>query len=124
MTTLTEALTFITGEATGPDLERILDAVKTRRRIVGAMRAATVAVGAQVTLTGLSPKALNGLKGKVTTISGNRGNVELDRDGTETLAYSNTRFRVQALTSLRSTDDEFRGVTIAGVPLQCCEVAE
>lgn len=120
MPTLTDALTFITGEADAADLDRVLDAVKTRRKIIGAMRAATVGTGDTVTLAGLSPKVLNGLTGVTLRINGARTDVELDSVGTQRLSFSNTRFADSARMCLR----DGKGYTVRGVPLSCCEVQE
>jgi len=47
------------------DLDRIIQSVKDRRKVLSAARAAEVQIGMACTLTGLSPKYLNGLTGTV-----------------------------------------------------------
>lgn len=116
MTTITDVLTYTTTEATAQDLDRIIDAVKTRRRFFGAARAATVSIGAEVELTNLSPKALNGLRGEVVKIHSNRCDVTLTKGATTVLAASRTKHSVAAM---HAPDGQY---TVHGVPMQCCEI--
>lgn len=98
MTMPTDLLKFIAAEASADDLDRVIDAVKTRRQMLAAARAAAVQKGASVTLVNLSPKALNDLQGTVETITKGRGqsraDVRLTKESTDTLRWSGTRFAV------------------------------
>jgi hypothetical protein len=72
MTDLPGVVGFILSEATESDIDRIYDAAKQRSKALRAIRAATISVGAEVETTNLSPKYLNGLRGKVQSITGQR----------------------------------------------------
>lgn len=108
-------LAFIINEATDGDLERILEAVKSRRHTLRDLRAVAVQKDATVTLDGLSPKALNGLTGTVETIHGNRADVRLDEKSTRELAWSRTKFAGAAQSA--------ETYLLHGVPLGCCVAA-
>src|SRR5690625_6208982 len=109
---LVDAITFIK-RATESDIDRMYNALKLRRQALSEQRAAAVTVGTEGTLTGLSPKYLNGLSGKVVAIRGKRADVELDEGSTMTLRFTRqTRFRIPA------NQERY---TIPGVPLQCVE---
>jgi hypothetical protein len=114
-TTITDVLGYIAGSATDDELERVLHAYKTRRKMLQQVRAASVTVGASVTLDGLSPKALNGLTGTVASIDGNRASVELDADSTTRLAFTNTRFAQRAM----SKHNVGGTYTVPGIPMGC-----
>lgn len=119
MTDITAVLTYTATEATAADLDRIINAVKTRRKFFGAARAATVTIGADVELTNLQPKVLNGLTGEVVKIHSNRCDVRLTEGATKVLAASGTKHGNAALRTI--------GIepcyTLSGIPMQCCEIA-
>ena len=116
---LPDVIGFIVSEATDGELDRITDAIRQRQRALRALRAATVSVGAQVRIRGLSPKYLNGLEGVVESITKSSGNVRLSKmstarlRGTTKSSTSRTRFYIR--------DDE-EHYLLAGVPLSCCEI--
>lgn len=114
MSNLTDTLLFIETQASTEDIDRIWDSIKARRKILSRVRAAAVERGAEVTLAGLSPKYLNGLSGKVTKIEGERCQVELDTESTNTLRWTRqTRFFVEA---------NAEHYTVRGIPLGCAVV--
>lgn len=106
-------LSYIVLNADEGDLERIIQAVKDRRRTLRDAVAASVTEGATVTLDGLSPKALNGLVGDVVTIRGKRADVLLTEKSTDGLRWTRTRFYV---------DPDVKRHLLAGVPTSCCKV--
>jgi hypothetical protein len=104
-TALPDVIAWTLNQATRDDLDRLMGAVKQRRRILGQITAAAVTVKARVKLTGLSPRYLNDRTGTVTAINGERGDVDLDE---EILA----RGRL------------FGQKTVRGVPLQCLQLID
>ena len=74
---------ILNGKLDDGDFERILDAIRRRRRTLRVIETAkTIAVlemGAKVELQGLSPKYLNGLTGTVEQINSTRIRVKLDQ---------------------------------------------
>jgi len=115
MTTLTDVATFITNEATEDDIDRIYDFCKTRNKTLRTVRAASVQRGAKVELAHLSPKYLNGLRGVVETIAGERCGVRLDDASTDRLRFSGTRYYISPDTTEHLLD---------GVPLSSCTVLD
>jgi hypothetical protein len=111
--TLSDALGFIASEATEDDCNRIIEVVRGRHKTLTVMRAATLTTGATVTLNGLSPKALNGLRGTVTSIEGQRATVLLTEDSTDRLRWSRTRYSGLVASAVRE-------YSLGGVPLGCC----
>lgn len=109
-------LAFVVNESEESDLDRLFQAIKDRRKALHAIRAAQVCKDATVTLDGLSPKALNGLKGKVEAIRGTAADVLLDDESTSQLAFSRTKFATQA----RYAQTASEGYLLHGVPLGCC----
>ncbi|HEU0130802.1 MAG TPA: hypothetical protein VFQ85_07405 [Mycobacteriales bacterium] len=110
--TLTDVLTFIAGQASAEDLNRIWDAARARQKALRAIRAAAVNVGQDVVLAGLRPRELDGLTGTVISISRTRGQVRLDEASTR-------RLRDAQITQTYVPD----GVTehiLGGIPLSCC----
>lgn len=113
--TLSGTIQFVLQSASAEDLDRILAAAKQRHSILGQMRAAAVSRGMHVMLSGLSPKCLNGLLGKVEGIAGKKADVRLCRESTDDLRWARqTRFNVA---------DEANYV-LRGVPLQCLQATE
>lgn len=97
--TLTDALGFIATAATNDDLDRIYEAANARAKVLrdqrDAERAAVLTVGASVEVDGVRPKYLNGLRGTVASITGQRVTVTLDADSTRRLSYTRqTKFYV------------------------------
>lgn len=113
MSSLQESVSFILTQAGDTDIDRIIDAVKERRKILSKIRAASVAVGAPVRLDGLSPRYLNGLTGTVTKIDGNRCTVTLDEESTERLRWGRTRFHIPA---------SVKEYPLTGIPLGCAHL--
>lgn len=118
MTTIIDLLTFVATEATDDDLERFYEAAKNRRRALRDQQTALIAAqlqkGSEVTLDDLSPKALNGLTGVVESISGSRAAVRLDKDSTQRLSWSNTRYAAGARIA-------GEGLLLPGIPIGCCK---
>lgn len=104
-------LDYVHSSADEQDLDSLIQAVKTRRNVLGEQRAATVRRDAPVRLDGLSPKYLNGLTGTVETTKGNRADVRLDEQSTSRLRYSGKKYYIPA--------DESQFL-LSGVPKQCC----
>lgn len=114
--TAVDVKTFILTSATKDDLDAIFGAIKMRTSTLKAINAATVTVGAEAELTGLSPKYLNGLTGTVQTIRRERGDVLLDAKSTRALRYSGSRkYFIPA-------DQE--KYLLTGVPLSCFVIAD
>lgn len=90
--TYDDVIKFITTEADREQLTSIANAHNARTKILRSVQtaqaAATVKVGLAVELTGLKPKYLNGLKGKVTKVERERVQVELDEDSSTTLQFT------------------------------------
>lgn len=106
--------------ATEDDLDRIIAAIKERRKVLATARASEVQVGMACTLTGLSPKYLNGLTGTVVRDPQGRSGArsfacKLDEASTKTLRWqASSRFYIA------------EGVTeyvLPGVPMQCFKVS-
>lgn len=112
-------LAFIVNDADSDDVDRIIEAIRTRQRTLRDQRAAIVQKGQDVTLDHLSPKALNGLKGTVEGIHGKAAAVRLDEESTAQLAWSRTKYGPAA----RRAEDAHEGYLLNGVPLGCCQVA-
>lgn len=109
---LTDTLRFISSEATTTDLDRIIAALKLRRKALGAVRAASVTLGSKATLAAVgAPKYLNGLSGTVASIRGERADVALDMHSTATLREVGWRRY-----SIESDADTY---LVRGVPLAC-----
>lgn len=101
------------------DLTRIIQTVKDRRKVLASARAADVQIGASCTLTGLSPKYLNGLTGVVVRDPNGRSGTrayacKLDEESTKRLRGQGTRFFIPEATT------EY---VLPGVPMQCFKVA-
>lgn len=108
---VTEVLDYVHSRADEQDLEALIQAVKTRRHVLGEQRAATVRIGTKVQLDGLSPKYLNGLTGTIEATKGARADVRLDKASTNKLRYAGRKFYVNANT------EEY---LLTGAPKQCC----
>lgn len=109
--TITDVLDYVHTRADDQDIESLVQAARTRRKVLGEQRAATVRVGLEVCLDGLSPKYLNGLTGTVDTLDGNRAAVKLDEVSTDRLRTSGRRFHVPIDT---------RRYLLGGIPKACC----
>jgi len=109
-----EVLEFI-ASASSQELERITAAAHERSRSLARVRAMSVSGGDTVRIINLSPKALNGCRGEVVSICGQRADVRLDAADTERMKRSNLGRRMY----IPPTDVQY---TVMGVPLQCLEV--
>lgn len=107
---------FIQENADTSDLDTVIEAVKTRRKLLRDQAAAAVKQGMTVTLYDISPKYLVGLRGTVKSIDRHSRKpnavITLDRESTRTLAFSSTKY-----TSLADKDS----FDLTGVPLSCCK---
>ena len=117
-TTPADVIAFIVARADDTDLANIIGAVNARRKTLRTIAAASVKPGLKVTLSGLSPKYLNGLTGTVKSVEGQRCTVTLDRDSTDRLSW-NARFShtVQALKHEDGTYD------FGGIPSSCAKAS-
>lgn len=115
MTTLTvnDVAEFITNAATEEDLDDVVNAVKARQKALRNLRAMDVKPGVEVTLTGLSPKYLNGLSGTVQEGGrGQRVDVLLDSASTQRLARQGSKFHI---------DPDAEEYLLTGVPASTCQ---
>ena len=118
MTLAATTISDIVLNADEDDLNRIIQSVKDRRKVLAAARAADVHIGATVMLTGLTPKYLNGLTGVVVRDphgrSGTRAfGCKLDKNSTALLRRSGTRFFVA---------EGVEEYVLPGVPMSCFKV--
>lgn len=118
-TTVGDAVSFILTSASESDLDRILTAYRQRKDALGSAAAASINVGDQVAMLGLSPKALNGLQGAVESIRGARADVRLTLDSTKRLAQGRTRMAFPANFDLQRGS----GYVVTGVPTKCLRPA-
>ena len=116
---LPDVIGFIVSEATDGELDRITDAIRQRQRALRALRAATVSVGAQVRIRGLSPKYLNGLEGVVESITKSSGDVRLSRVSTARLRVRMAAATFRGRFYIRADEEHY---LLTRVPLSCCEV--
>lgn len=119
MTGINDVIAYIHHEANEHDITGIVEAMKLRRKMINAERASTINIGDTVRLDGLSPKALNGTRGEVTSINAQRTrtDIELDQPSCVKLALSRTRFA--RVVSIGATSYLLRGV-----PISCCIIEE
>ena len=114
--TMSDVVGFIQEKADATDLDTVIDAVKTRRKLLRDQAVAAVKEGMTVTVHDISPKYFAGLRGTVKSINrlSRKPNavITLDRESTRTLAFSSTKY-----TSLADKDD----FDLTGVPLSCCK---
>lgn len=89
--TLSDVIEYVTDHADEQDLDRIYAAAKMRTKALRAKVAASVRVGADVSMTGISPKYFEGLTGVVTRIDGDRARVRFDERSTDVLRYKGSR---------------------------------
>ena len=95
--------------STEEDLTVYFDAVKRQTKNLREARSHTIRVGSVVTTVNLAPKALEGLRGTVTKITGKRAELTLDQASCDTLSGTRYGHSVPSL---------------PGVPLTCLVVAE
>ena len=112
---INDVATFI-HQASEESIGTIQQLIANRRKNIQNERAAQVTIGKTVTLTGLTPKYLNGLTGEVADLSGTRANILLDEDSTLTLRLTDRTGKFS-----RNFGSEKRG-TLKGVPLVCLVV--
>lgn len=114
MTTFSDVFDFIS-RADETELNRMVEGIKLRRKFIHQDRAAQLRIGDTVTLTALSPKVLNGLRGVVKTFGPNNRTVAvlLDPDSTTLLGLSRTRFA----SAVPLNGDPY---LLRAVPATCC----
>ncbi len=113
MTLAATTLSDIVLNADEHDLDRILQALKDRRKTLSAARASAVQVGMAARTSGLSPKYLNGLTGVVERGNGRstgRMAIRLDEASTSTLRWQGAKFRIAPDT---------KNYLLDGIPTQC-----
>lgn len=110
---LTDAVEYIQSADEG-GLDRIYAACKLRQKALKELRASSIFVGAEATTINLSPKYLNGLKGKVVSINRERGNLHITDEGSM-FQISGTKYGPQF------GEKEF---TLRGIPLSCFKTNE
>ncbi|OEJ20910.1 hypothetical protein [Streptomyces subrutilus] len=115
--TLEQVAEFIVNDADAEDIDRIIEAVNTRRSTLRqraeAIAAASVKTGARVELHNLTPKYLNGLTGTVTKVDRGRkvrATVKLDEASTKQLRWSGAR---RFFVSENVAEYELGGVPVA-----------
>lgn len=112
-TTFTDVVDYI-DQADETEIDTAFTALRNRQKALRDRRALAVIRGAEVTLTDLSPKCLNGLHGIVAALSGKRASVRLDAASTATLRQAGSRrFYIPA------EEDEY---LVTGIPTSCCQV--
>lgn len=112
--TIEDVFEYVHGHADEEELDSLVEAFKARRKALSQKRALNVKVGTEVTLSGLSPKYLNGMSGTVETVNGTRADVRLNEASTRRLRYSGKRFYVP--------EDEEQYL-LPGVPKGCCDAS-
>lgn len=117
MTLAATTISDIVLNADAHDLDRILQALKDRRKTLSAARASAVQIGMAARTEGLSPKYLNNLTGVIERGAG-RGNgrlaLRLDEKSTETL-----RWAARAAMGRFYMTDEDKAYLLDGIPMQC-----
>lgn len=115
---LPDIVGYVLDQADENDLDRIAQAMASRRSLLREKAAAAVTVGATVTIDGIRPRYLVGLVGTVKEITTGRGKrlatVTLTKQSTQTLAFASDRFAF--LAGQDCTHD------LTGIPLSCCKV--
>lgn len=106
--TLQDAIAFIHG-ADDSDIKRMQDALKARHKALRDIRAASVREGSEVVTSGLSPKYLDGLRGVVRNIKGQRASLHITDDAS-LRQITGTKYGPFAPV------DEY---TLSGIPLSC-----
>lgn len=116
-TDMTSVLGFVLQEASGDNLDNLVEAIKSRRRILADIAAATLSEGATATTYNLRPKYLDGLSGVVKDIVRNHSKpyatVVLDKASTAELSLSSSKYH--HLSGRDSYD-------LAGIPLSCLKI--
>lgn len=116
MTLAATTISDIVLSADEHDLERIIQAVKDRRKTLSAARASSVQVGMQARTTGLTPKYLNDLTGVVergnTRLPG-RMAIRLDEGSTDLLRWAAARGRKFFIPASE------KNYLLDGIPTQC-----
>jgi len=112
-TTLIDVMRFVRHTATDEDVERIMRSVRARTARADQKRADEVAVGAYASTLRLRPAYLNGLQGKIVSISDGHASLRLSEASTRVLKYAprNTRYIVRDTSYL-----------LGGIPLGCLQV--
>jgi hypothetical protein len=114
--TFSEVHGYVLTAASEEDLRLLQQAIQERRRTFGLVRAASVQVGGQASIEGLTPRILNGLRGTVESLHNSRASVKLDTASTRLLAYGRSRFSTKAAAAFVAGE----GFLVEGVPATCC----
>jgi hypothetical protein len=114
-TSLSDVLSYVRNQSTRSDLDAIQDAIKAARPRLAAEAAAKLSVGTEVTISGLSPKYLNGLRGNVVSIRGQRFDLQLDEASTN-------RVRGTKHGPFEYGDTKVERHAINGIPVQCAVI--
>ena len=109
-----DVLDYIIDRADDEDIDRLYEAIKVRNKALRARAAAAVRIGADVTLTAVSPKYLVGMTGTVVGIKGQRADVELDEAST-------SRLRIVGRRRFFIAPDAKRYI-VQGVPMSSCSI--
>lgn len=115
---INDVVKFIAESANDDDLDRIFHFFKKRRKALAVAASASVVLGSEVSLLGLTPRVLDGLTGTVVSLHGNFCDVLLDVPSTGSLAASKTKLAAAARAA------EGSGYLLRGVPVSCARVAE
>jgi len=118
--TLPGIIAFIVSEDTESQLDQVTNAVRQRQRALRTVQAAAVRVGAQVRISGLSPKYLNGLEGLVETITRSRSNVRLSKMSTARL-WRTGGTRAVSRFGVKPDEEHY---LLCGIPLSCCKIVQ
>lgn len=113
--TAADAITFILSSASDADLKRIYAAAGQRRKTLNQVASAGIGVGDDVVLTGLTPRALNGLAGTVRAERKARMDVLLTDESTRMLASAGVKLSRSALHSASIGERHL----LTGVPSVC-----
>jgi aspartokinase-like uncharacterized kinase len=114
-TTLSDVLTYIVSEADDDAMDLIIDGVRQRQKALQQIAAASVRIGMETRIDGISPKYLVGMRGEVAGIDGKRAEVLLDEASTRTLRFKGgRRFYIPSDTTR---------YLLGGIPLSCCKPA-
>ena len=114
-TTLSDVLTYVISSADDSEVDLIIDAIQQRRKALRALAAASVRIGMETRISGISPKYLDGMRGEVVGINGKHADVLLDESSTRILRFKGARrFYVPTDT------DRYQ---MSGIPLSCCKPA-
>ncbi len=113
MTLAATTISDIVLNADEHDLDRLVQALKDRRKTLASARASQVQVGMKARTSGLTPKYLNNLTGVVQRGNGRsagRMAILLDESSTTTLRWQGAKFRIAP---------DAKEYLLDGIPTQC-----